>query len=100
AMTKPSSNKQQTRSATNGTTTSGTTNTITLPTWVRVTRTGNSFAAYYSTDSPDGTNGTWPSLGTATTIAMAATAKVGLAVTSHTTANLATATFTNVTITQ
>jgi Chitobiase/beta-hexosaminidase C-terminal domain/Bacterial Ig-like domain/PKD domain/RoxA-like, cytochrome c-like len=100
AMTKPSSNKQQTRNATNGTTTSGTTNTITLPTWVRVTRTGNSFTEFYSTDSTNGTDGTWTSLGAATTIAMAATAKVGLAVTSHTTANLATATFTNVTITQ
>src|SRR4029453_13981713 len=94
-LTKTATEKQQTRGPP-----PGTTNTIPPPTWVRVTRTGNSFAAYYSTDSTDGTNGTWPSLGTATTIAMSATAKVGLAVPSHTIAATATATFTNVTITQ
>ena len=100
AMTKPASNKSQVRTTTGGTTTSGTTNTITLPTWLRVTRAGNVFTPYYSTNSTNGTDGTWTALTTATTIAMATTAKVGFAVSSHTTAALATATFTNITITQ
>ena len=100
AMTKPASNKSQVRTTAGGTTTSGTANTITLPTWLRVTRAGNVFTPYYSTNSTNGTDGTWTALTTATTIAMASTAKVGFAVSSHTTAALATATFTNITITQ
>jgi hypothetical protein len=100
ALAKPASNKLQTRSATNGTTTSGTTNTITLPTWVRMTRTGNNFAGYYSTDSTNGVDGTWTQLGSTTTIAMASTAKVGLAVTSHTTSATTSVSFSNVTFSQ
>ena len=57
------------------------------PYWVKLERIGNSFNAY---SSPDGA--TWTLVGS-DTIAMGANVYVGLAVTSHTTAASATATF-------
>jgi regulation of enolase protein 1 (concanavalin A-like superfamily) len=50
---------------------------VSTPTWLRLDRTGNTFTGY---SSGDGTN--WRSIGTITA-AVAATALVGLAVTSH-----------------
>jgi hypothetical protein len=62
------------------------------PYWIRLTRAGNLFTAY---TSPDGI--AWTLLGS-TTVAMNATAYVGLAVTSHNTAAINTSTFQNVSI--
>ena len=62
-----------------------------VPGWVRVVREGNLFSAYQSQDGSQ-----WVLVGT-DTIVMPATVFVGLAVTSHTTAATATATFSNVT---
>ncbi len=55
------------------------------PSWVRLTRTNNTFTAYYSADGD-----TWTALGT-NTISMAVGAYVGLAVCAHNNAALTTA---------
>jgi hypothetical protein len=59
--------------------------------WVRLIRTGNFFAAYVSAD---GTN--WAQIGAMRKFTMAANVYLGLPVTSHNSAYLTTATFTNV----
>ena len=64
-----------------------------LPYWVKVTRSGNNFSGYTSSD---GVN--WVQLGTSQTISMAQNVNVGLAVTSGTNSALATATFDNVSV--
>ncbi|HEY0548874.1 MAG TPA: DUF1349 domain-containing protein, partial [Verrucomicrobiae bacterium] len=84
----------QRRTSTGGTSVSTIQAGITAPRWVRLTRTGSSFAAYYSTDGV-----TWTQLGTAQTITMASGATIGLAVTSHNDGNLCTANFSSVTAT-
>jgi hypothetical protein len=61
---------------------------VTEPYYVRLVRTGNSFAGY---QSPDGA--TWTQLGTNHTNAMTDPVYIGLCVTSHTTGSLVTATF-------
>jgi hypothetical protein len=61
---------------------------------VKLTRTGSSFAAFYSSDGS-----TWTQIGTAQTITMASGATIGLAVTSHNDGTLCTANFSNVTAT-
>ena len=67
---------------------------FTAPYWLRVQRTGNSFSAYRSA------NGTsWVQVGTAVTIAMGTNVFIGMAVTAHNDATLATAQFTNVSVT-
>jgi hypothetical protein len=63
---------------------------LVAPYWVRLNRTGNSFAAYHSSNGT-----TWTKLSTNKTISMAASAYIGTAVTSGTTSALATAVFTN-----
>lgn len=65
-------------------------NGISAPLWVKLVRSGNDFAGYYS---PDGAG--WTSLGPTQTVPMATNAPVGLAVTSRNTAQLNTATFDN-----
>lgn len=65
---------------------------VTAPYWVRLSRSGNTITA---SQSADGT--TWTIVGT-DTIAFAPTVLVGLAVSSHTTAAAATATFDNVAV--
>jgi hypothetical protein len=65
---------------------------LTAPYWLRLTRVGNAFAAYIS---PDGVS--WTLIGLESTT-MGSTAYVGLAVTSHNTAQLNTSTFQNVTV--
>jgi hypothetical protein len=63
---------------------------LTAPNWVKVTRTGNSFVGYYST------NGTaWSAMGT-NTITMATSVYIGLPVCAHNNTTNCTATFTNV----
>ncbi len=84
----------QRRTSTGGSSLSTTQAGLTAPYWVKLTRTGNSFAAYYSS------NGTsWTQLGTAQTITMATAASMGLVVTSHRDGTLCTATLSNVTAT-
>jgi len=66
---------------------------VTLPYWVRVSRSGNTFSSYTSSD---GVN--WVRLGTNQTIGMAQNVSVGLAVNSGSTSVFATATFDNVSV--
>jgi hypothetical protein len=66
----------------------------TLPYWVKVSRSGNSFSSYTSMDGVS-----WVQVGTSQTIGMGQTVYVGLAVTSGSTTALATATFDNVSVT-
>jgi regulation of enolase protein 1 (concanavalin A-like superfamily) len=66
----------------------------TTPIWLRLTRRGNDFTGFTSS------NGTaWTQLGLTKTIAMPATILVGLAVTSHDITQTTTATFDNVSLT-
>lgn len=83
----------QHRGATNGTSENTTASGLAAPHWVRVTRVGDVFTAYRSSDGT-----TWTSIGSQT-ITMATDVQIGLAVTSHTTATLCTATLDNITVT-
>jgi phosphatidylserine/phosphatidylglycerophosphate/cardiolipin synthase-like enzyme/regulation of enolase protein 1 (concanavalin A-like superfamily) len=67
--------------------------TFSAPRWVKIDRAGTTITAF---QSADGTN--WTPVGT-DTISMATQVYIGLAVSSHTTSSLATATFSNVSIT-
>jgi enterochelin esterase-like enzyme/regulation of enolase protein 1 (concanavalin A-like superfamily) len=80
----------QDRPGTNSATTYNNTNGLNAPYWVKLVRAGNTFTEYCS---PNGT--TWTVQGSAT-FAMASTAYIGLAVTSHNSSSLCTATFDNV----
>jgi hypothetical protein len=82
------------RTAAGGSTTEPGNASATLPYWVKVSRSGNTFSSYVS---PDGVN--WTQLGTSQTITMGQSVNVGLAVTSGSTTALANATFDNVSIT-
>src|SRR4029077_14420046 len=66
----------------------------TLPYWVKVSRSGNSFSSYTSMDGVS-----WVQVGTSQAISMGSNVYVGLAVTSGSTTALATATFDNVSVT-
>jgi len=66
---------------------------VTLPSWMRLARSGNVYTMYGSTD---GVN--WVQLGSPQTISMAQNVYVGLAVSNRTTTSLATATFDNVSV--
>jgi regulation of enolase protein 1 (concanavalin A-like superfamily) len=81
------------RTATGGNTAQVGSVNVSLPYWVKVSRSGSTFSAYTSTDGV-----TWVQLGASQTISMAANVDVGLAVNSGTT-TLATATFDNVSVT-
>ena len=65
---------------------------ISVPYWVRLVRSGSNFSAYYSSNGSS-----WTQLGSTTSITMASTVYVGLAVTSHSDGTLCTTTFDNVT---
>jgi regulation of enolase protein 1 (concanavalin A-like superfamily) len=64
---------------------------VAAPYWVKLTRAGNTFTAHQSANGS-----TWTQVGSAVTIAMGATAQVGLAATSHDAAVTTTAVFTHV----
>ncbi len=64
---------------------------VTLPYWVKLVRSGNTFSGY---SSADGVN--WVQIGTSVTISMAQNVYVGLCVNADATSELATATFDNV----
>jgi hypothetical protein len=66
---------------------------LSLPIWLKVVRSGNSFSGYYSTNGSS-----WTQVGTTQTIAMAASIQAGLAVSSHDSSEVSTATFTNLII--
>jgi O-glycosyl hydrolase len=73
---------------------------VTAPKWVKLVRSGNSFSGYYATTTGTPTTSDWIQVGTAQTIGMSNSAKVGLAVTSHNNGTLSTSTFTGVQINQ
>lgn len=81
------------RVLTGGVATSSTTSAGSLPHWVRVVRSGNTFTGYRSTD---GSN--WIQVGTAT-FTMGTSAYIGLAICSHDNAVTSTATLDNVSAT-
>ena len=66
---------------------------VTLPYWVKVTRSGNTFTSYTSSDGAN-----WVQLATSQTITMGQSAYVGLAVTSGSVSALANAVFDNVSV--
>ena len=80
----------QCRTNTGGTTTYNNNGSLNAPYWVKLVRSGSTFATYRS---PDGS--AWTQQGS-TNFTMASTAYIGLAVTSHTTSGLCAATFDNV----
>jgi predicted phage tail protein/regulation of enolase protein 1 (concanavalin A-like superfamily) len=96
-LTPASTNKfrMQVRSSTGGTTTAfGSTPNSAIPAWLRITRAGNNFSAFYSTDG-----NTFTQIGGTQALTVPATIRVGLALTSHTAGQLAAATFDNVSVT-
>jgi unsaturated chondroitin disaccharide hydrolase len=84
--------RAQVRTATNGTTVRTNTGTGTTG-WLRVVRAGNTLTSYWSADGAN-----FAAISAGTTITMAATVYVGLAVTSHADGTLTTATFDNVSV--
>ena len=87
----PSGGIQFTRRTSTGGSTSVTTSTgKTAPYWVRLTRSGNTFRAFLSSNGT-----TWTQLGKNTNISMATSTSIGLAVTSGSTGTLTTAVLTN-----
>jgi len=82
------------RENTGGASASANTGGLTVPYWVRLTRTSNTFKAERS---PDGK--TWTQIGADQNVTMASVAYVGLAVTSHNASAYSTAEFSNVAIT-
>jgi regulation of enolase protein 1 (concanavalin A-like superfamily) len=82
----------QQRTSTGGSTSRVSGGTATPPTWVRISRRGNTFTAYRSNDGQ-----TWTTVST-TTISMPSTAFVGLAVTSRDASATTSASFTNVAV--
>jgi len=82
------------RTSTGGSTTNvASVSSITLPYWVKLVRSGNSFSGY---SSADGVN--WTQAGSTQTISMAQNVYIGLAVTSNNNSALDTASFDNVSI--
>jgi RHS repeat-associated protein len=82
------------RTSTGANTASNGNASATVPYWVKLVRTGNTFTAYIS---PDGVN--WTQRDSAQTITMAQNVYVGFAVSSQVNSSLATATFDNATVT-
>ena len=81
------------RSTANATPTTVTIASIATPVWVKLTRAGNSFSGFYSTNGS-----TWIQIGSTQTINMSSTALAGLSVSSHDNFALNQATFTNVAV--
>ena len=85
------------RTATGGATLSNgpLTGSTTVPRWLKLVRSGSSFSAFISTDGA-----TWTEVMPATTIAMPATVHVGMLASRSGGSSLATAAFTNVSLTR
>jgi aryl-phospho-beta-D-glucosidase BglC (GH1 family) len=91
----PTSGIQFTRRTSTGGSTSVTSSSGKIaPYWVRLTRTGNTFRAFMSTNGT-----TWTQLGKNTNISMATSTSIGFAVTSGSTATLCTGVLTNTAVT-
>ncbi|HUJ08636.1 MAG TPA: cellulase family glycosylhydrolase [Verrucomicrobiae bacterium] len=90
AMTPSNGVTWQYRSSAGGGTTWNNTGGLSAPYWVRLVRSGNTFTGYRSSNGT-----TWTQQGT-TNISMGSTAYIGLALTSHNSSTLCTATFDNV----
>ena len=84
----------QSRASTGGATSSLGASALPVPCWVRITRSGNSFTALAS---PDGTAGSWITLGSQN-IPMATSVYIGVGTTSHNNSTEGTAAFDNMTI--
>jgi hypothetical protein len=91
AVTPTSGVTLQWRTTTGGPTSGSTVTGQVAPKWLKLTRSGNSFAAYRS---DNGT--TWTQVGTTQTINMVTNTTMGLAVTSHADGTLCTSTMDNV----
>jgi regulation of enolase protein 1 (concanavalin A-like superfamily) len=81
------------RPSAGGSTSYANTSAVTLPYWVKLTRSGSTFSSYVSAD---GVN--WMQVGTSQTINMAQNVYIGLAVSSNNNSALATTTFDNVSV--
>ncbi|MBW4361040.1 chitobiase/beta-hexosaminidase C-terminal domain-containing protein [Flavobacterium taihuense] len=84
----------QSRASTGGSTTATGATGFSSPYWVRIKRLGNIVSSFRSLDGI-----TWTQVGTNLTTSLGTQVYIGLAVSSHTTATLATAVFKNVTVT-
>jgi len=84
----------QVRASAGGATTSQTTTGLTAPKWLKLLRAGDVFTAFHSADGL-----AWTQVGTANTVTIAASAKAGLAVTSHADGTLCAAQFSDVSLT-
>jgi hypothetical protein len=82
------------RTSTGGSTAQASSGTVSLPYWVKVTRSGSLFSSYTSSD---GVN--WVQFGSSQTINMGQNVYIGLGGSSGSITNLATATFDNVSVT-
>ena len=81
------------RSSTGGGTSYGGGASVTLPSWMKLVRSGNTFSAYSSVDRVN-----WTQQGSTQTISMAQNVYLGLAISSESNSSLATATFDSVSI--
>ena len=81
------------RTSTGGSTGQASSGAVSLPYWVKVTRSGSAFSSYTSSD---GVN--WVQFGSSQTINMGQNVYIGLGVSSVSTSSLATATFDNVSV--
>ena len=86
----------QRRPSTGGSSVSTSGPSLTPPVWLRLSRTGSTVAAYYRTSS----TGTWTLIGQQSFSSLPSTLVVGLVVSSHVDATVATATFDGVTVTE
>ena len=84
----------QNRASSGGNTTATAVSSFSAPYWVRIKREGNVVSSFRSLDGV-----TWTQVGTELTISLGTDVYIGLGVSSHTTAVLATAVFKNVTVT-
>jgi regulation of enolase protein 1 (concanavalin A-like superfamily) len=91
-VTPGKNNNVQRRTAASGVSASTPGAAVKAPYWVKLTRSGTTVSAYESANGV-----TWSTVGTAT-IALAADVLVGLAVSSHSTSSVATATFEEVAV--
>jgi fibronectin type 3 domain-containing protein len=81
----------QRRTSVGGTTANNSTNGITAPRWLKLTRSGNTFRAYYSSDAVS-----WTQFGGNRTISMGTTVTIGIAVSSRNDGTLCTGILNNV----
>jgi hypothetical protein len=82
----------QRRTSSGGNTVSSSVNGVDTPAWIKLTRTGNTFRAYYSADGVS-----WSQFGGNRSITMTANVSIGLVVSSHLDGTLCTATIDSVT---